>query len=81
MSKRDSTNVDDFKYNIPHDSKQNFEENEGEVHMTYEDDEFSWDDASYESDEENTQDRKESFLSKKKSFKKNSFKNSGSGRP
>jgi hypothetical protein len=66
MSKHDT---DDFKYNIPDNMNYNndsFNEEE-EVHMTY-DDELSWENASYESEgEEETENKKDSFLNKRKS--------------
>ena len=76
MSKHDT---DDFKYNIPDNTKynENFDEEE-EVHMTY-DDELSWDNASYESEgEEDTQNKNDAFPSRnKKSFKRTSYQKPG----
>jgi hypothetical protein len=65
MSKHDT---DDFKYNIPDNKNYNNDSfNEEEVHMTY-DDELSWENASYESEgEEETENKKDSFLNKRKS--------------
>lgn len=66
MSKHET---DDFKYNIPDNKNYNndsFNEEE-EVHMTY-DDELSWENASYESEgEEETENKKDSFLNRRKS--------------
>jgi len=75
MSKHDT---DDFKYNIPDNSNydNNFNEEE-EVHMTY-DDEFSWDNASYESEgEEDTTNKKDAFSNRKKSFRRPTYQKTG----